>query len=78
MCDAAKLTRGAIVRIRAGENARNVEGEMETGMQPESGTVEKIQDEPYTLGDVARKADQADEIVAVVPTEDHATDKQKD
>ncbi|KAH8086808.1 multidrug resistance-associated ABC transporter [Filobasidium floriforme] len=78
MCDAAKLTREAIIRIRAGENARNVEGEMEAGMQPESGAMEKIPDEPYTLGETARKADQADEIVAVIPTEDHATDKQKD
>lgn len=78
MCDAAKLTREAIIRIRAGENARNVEGEMKAGMQPESGAMEKIQDEPYTLGETARKADQADETVAVIPTEDRATDKQKD
>lgn len=74
MCDAAKLTREAIIRIRAGENAHNVEGELEIGLQPESSSLEQVQVAPYTLEETSRKADQADEIVAVVPTENHATD----
>jgi hypothetical protein len=80
MCDAAKLSREAIVRIRAGENARKVEEEMGTGEQPNSDVkgMDEDRDESYQVEETVRKADEAYEIVAAVPNQNHAIDKQKD
>lgn len=49
MCDAANLSREAIIRIRAGENPQNVQDEVDTGLDSSVALVGKVWDKPYKL-----------------------------
>ena len=80
MCDAAKLSREAILRIRAGENVRLVEKQVEGGKQPEADSI-KPQDakiEPTRDETAVDEADETQDAIATVPTGDQGATRSKD